>query len=367
MTRVKWLVAVAVTANITGFLGTTPAKADVTSDRAAAILLFPQIVARTGEPSVDTIIQISNTSTDPAILHCFYVNATSHCSSTNDRCSVTEPCGSAGGICEPGWIETDFFVYITPRQPLAWQATVGLADSLIPLDGDIRQAPDETSNKGTRVPPIAETDYDGELKCIVVDDDGRPIPSNVVKGEATIVREFEVDSVDVSKYNAVGLQAFEADVNDDRVLVLGGGTDEYAGCPNVLIVDHFFDFAANPANGQQLNSGLTLIPCTQDLLNQIPGSTTAQFLVFNEFEQRFSSSAPIECYFNRPLSRIDTSNPERSIFSVFVAGTLAGQTRVRGVQEGLVGILTTESGTQTAAFNLHTQGDREQSDFITLP
>jgi hypothetical protein len=165
----------------------------------------------------------------------------------------------------------------------------------------------------------------------------------------------------------VGLQAFEADVDENRVLVLGGGTNEYAGCPQTLIVDHFFDFARNPSSLEEVESILTLVPCTQDLLNQIPGATTVQYLVLNEFEQRFSTSRPIDCYFERPLSLIDTSDRERSIFSVFVGGTVTGQTRLRGVHQGIVGVLVTRSGADSAAVNIHTQGDREQSDFITLP
>ena len=75
----------------------------------------------------------------------------------------------------------------------------------------------------------------------------------------------------------------------------------------------------------------------------------------------------MDCYFERPLSLIETTNRSRSVFSVFVAGTVTGQTRVRGVHQGLVGVLITRSGTDSAARNLHMQGDREQSDFITLP
>ena len=32
-------------------------------------------------------------------------------------------------------------------------------------------------------------------------------------------------------------------------LVLGGDEAEYNGCPNVLILNHFFDFAINRASG----------------------------------------------------------------------------------------------------------------------
>jgi hypothetical protein len=343
-----------------------PAGAFVSSDRPSAILIYPTIQVD-DDPVVDTVIQISNTSDALQVLQCFYVNATSHCSATGAPCDLTNPCGASGGFCQPGWIETDFFIYITPRQPIAWRASIGLADGLIPLDGTFFVGPQGFSNEGTRIPPVGEIPYVGELKCVVIDDNGRPVPNNAIKGEATITTVRPDDDIDVLKYNAVGFQAFEADVNEDRVLVLGGGTNEYDGCAQTLVVDHFFDFATNPVSGDTIDSSLILVPCTQDLLNQIPGSTTAQYLIFNEFEQRFSTSQPVDCYFERPLSLIETTNRSRSVFSVFVAGTVTGQTRVRGVHQGLVGVLITRSGTDSAARNLHMQGDREQSDFITLP
>src|SRR5262249_23744371 len=80
---------------------------------------------------------------------------------------------------------------------------------------------------------------------------------------------------------------------------------------------------------------VTLIPCTEDFKNQQPelSTTTAQFLVYNEFEQRFSTSAPVECFKEIRLSDIDAANPNtRSIFSAAVGGTLTGQTKIRGVE-----------------------------------
>jgi hypothetical protein len=348
--------------------GARRALAEVASDKAAAILVWPKVIVNTANSS-DTIIQVSNTSTETQILHCFYINATSHCSISQRACDTIEnPCSPSEGLCLPGWIETDFQVVLTPRQPLFWVASVGLAGNKLPLDGRFFQGPRGESNAGTRVPPTSENiDYVGELKCIVVDGEGRAVPRNVIKGEATFVHR-EGPQFTIEKYNAIGIQAIEGDANGDNVLVLGGDANEYNGCANILIADHFFDFAINPVTGASVASQLTLVPCTEDLLNQIPGGTTVQYLVFNEFEQRFSTSTPIQCYFERQLSLIDTRNPERSIFSVFVAGTLTGQTRIRGVGQGLLGILRVavrEGG--LAAVNLHMQGDRNFPDQIVLP
>ncbi len=58
-------------------------------------------------------------------------------------------------------------------------------------------------------------------------------------------------------------------------------------------------------------------------------------LVYNEFEQRFSTSARVGCYRNTPLADIDTlpgpTGDRYSIFAAGVQGTTVGQTRIRGV------------------------------------
>ena len=59
-------------------------------------------------------------------------------------------------------------------------------------------------------------------------------------------------------------------------------------------------------------------------------------LVYNEFEQRFSTSSRVECYQATRLSDIDTqpgpAGDQFSIFTVGVQGTITGQTRIRGVR-----------------------------------
>jgi hypothetical protein len=107
----------------------------------------------------------------------------------------------------------------------------------------------------------------------------------------------------------------------------------------------------------------------------------AQFFVFNEFEQRFSTSKTVDCFFESQISRIDTPNPNRSIFSAGVSGTIAGQTRIQGVGSaatgrGLLGVSrflvsNLVTGRETgAAYNLHQQGNPSagtQPDVITIP
>ena len=404
-----------VAAGLLAALSASTARADVVSDRAAAILIIPYVASTEVEPvpfagasvgaSIDTIIQISNTSTEPVTLQCFYVSANGHCAITNDACypdgsDVVAPCVLDGDFCVPGWTETDFRVYLTPRQPIAWLASRGLAREEFPLDGVAFRGPHGESNAGSAVPPVVRErlalssvpmapqieSFAGELKCVVVDADGHGVDRNVIKGEATVVSEVRTnlagDQISrfprVAKYSAYGVQAIGGDVNGDGDLDLGGN-EEYNNCPNFLIIDHFFDGAIPEladGSGQPQESALTLVPCSQNIRRQIPGSTTAQFLVFIEFEQRFSTSRKVDCWFNRRLSLIDTSDPSRSIFSAAVAGTVAGQTRVRGVTGGLLGVLHEnldirepigQIGIRDVISNLHLQGERDDIDHIVLP
>jgi hypothetical protein len=195
--------------------------------------------------------------------------------------------------CVPGWQETDFRLRLTPKQPIMWTVSRGLerlplAD--VPTNGYF--------NDGSIV-PSPENPMVGELKCVQVDEDEAPVDRNDLKGEATIetvasavpAGSFNGDGVYVDSrgYNAIGIQAIEGANDGDNTLVLG---QEYNACPNVLVLDHFFDDAEVPAGVEQkVRTHLTLVPCSEDFNLQAPISTTVQFLVFNEFEQRFRPAA----------------------------------------------------------------------------
>ncbi|HEX7408647.1 MAG TPA: hypothetical protein VF515_13475, partial [Candidatus Binatia bacterium] len=120
-----------------------------------------------------------------------------------------------------------------------------------------------------------------------------------------------------------------------------------------------------------ITTDLTLVPCTEDFMRQVGGSASVQYLVFNEFEQRFSTSKPVNCFSEIQLCNIDTPQCRRSIFNVNVAGTLTGQTRISPSGSGLLGVAieshTPSSGpARSAAFNLHFSGSRDNADTITL-
>ncbi len=348
------------------------ADADLASDKAAAILVYPVILV-SDKDCVDTTVQISNTSNDPVDARCFYVNATGRCSNNGLQCFTGADCG--GGICVPTWRETDFRIRLTARQPVIWLASEGLSTRqagpsglTFPLDGIYRKGPSGQSNAGSLVPPVSDNPFLGELKCIAVDDTDHPTDRNVLVGSA--ITEEGCECLDVTRYNAIGIQAIQGANNGDNTLVLG---DEYEACPNTLILNHFFDGAADPTTGETVVGNLTLVPCSENFVRQDNDLTliVAQFLVFNEFEQRFSTSTRVQCYASMPLSNIDTTQAERSIFSVGVAGTLTGQTRIQGVStgggHGLLGVYFDLHGVQSTAANLHFQGITDQPDFIYLP
>lgn len=375
------------------FLGAGAAHAEVASDRAAAIVVAPKLVFTTdGDYSpnfipTDTEIQLTNVSDQEARLQCFYVNANSHC--TNDPeevCFANEDCqaAGAGGICYAGWVETDFVIKLSPRQPLVWRISEGLAE--LPLA-------DTGENIGA-IPPVSEDPFFGELKCIQVDANDLPVNRNDIKAEVTIVAAT-AGAIDARAYNAVGIKSINGSA--DATLLLGppSDTQEYDGCPAVLILDHFFDDGVDPVNGYSIKTHLTLVPCSENFVLQDAAlfDTTVQYLVFNEFEQRFSTSRSLRCFheyelcsldqrWDRPVGNTDPAfkSCQRSIFSAYVSGTLSGQTRVRGVDDGsdahgngLVGVAEefyrTDPGDLSTvvtsdAFNLDVVGERSTSDIV---
>ena len=367
-----------------GLLLAGGAQAEVTSTNPAGLLIFPKLIFDSSAGQ-DTILQISNTSDEPTRVRCYLVNANGHCSNNPTQvCSHRSECG--GAFCLPGWTETDFQFTLTQFQPIVWRLGDGLQN--FPLDGFNNTTQSGQFNRDSNIPPAPEDPFLGELKCFQVDDGDSPVARNDLKGEVTM---FTEDPLDVRKYNAIGLKSLEFN-NGDDTLCLGGteGSDdcpepEYEGCPNVVILNHFFDDAPDPVNGSRIRTRLTLVPCSEDFLNQATFKITVQMLIFNEYEQRLSTSRRIECLEDIYLSDIDTRPIEdadddfASIFNFAVQGTLAGQTRLRSVQTadrdrgtGIVGVANEfyfDNGTaiSSASFNLHQAGIRTQGDIIRAP
>ena len=304
--------------------------------------------------AIDTIVQLTNTSEFQTSVLCFYTNTNSHCSNSPETictdANFRTQC-PPGGLCVPGWTETDFHLTLTKRQPISWSVNEGLSG--LPLANRPGQGSPPQFNSGS-IPPAPEVPFTGELICIETDlSTGQPSDRNDYKGEATQIKTI-LSQIDANKYNAIGIKAIEGrQIEPNNVLNIGGPDAEYgvlnqlvdppqfAGCPNILTLNHFFD-GANVLTHQEevqgrVNSDLTIVPCERDYLNQTANGlfATIQFLIFNEFEQRFSTSTKVNCYKETPLSDIDTvagpSGNTTSIFSAGVQGTLTGMTRLRSV------------------------------------
>jgi len=416
MGQVRWAGWTMAIATALAISGAQTVRADIASDKPASIVIYPK-VAVDSVNGVDTVIRLTNVNeAAPIQVHCFYLDANSHCQGGDQDgmiCTGNPRLCTQGGTCQAGWSETDFRIVMTPKQPIDWRASQGLADAgsasgpgddNLPIasgvcvrnqfkrcgtDADCSPFPGGActpSNAGTRIPPVPEDSFVGELKCIAIDANGDPVKQNDLKGEA-LVETVNLDpgtgpqDFDVASYNAIGVQGIADHPGNE--LTLGGDNPEYNGCPNFLILDHFFDDAIDPVPGTNdtIATNLVLVPCSEDLLRQIPGQATVQYLVYNEFEQRFSTSNTVKCFEDIQLCQIGGGQCKRSIFNVAVAGTLTGQTRLQPIgsgalPSGLLGIAveyhtTPPTGTTTfvrsAAFNLQMSGARDNPDTITIP
>jgi len=386
----RWALVIAVAMIVSGPAGANVLNdpPSVTTNTSAGLLVFPKIVVDK-EKGIDTHIQLTNAQNILIKAHCFYVNANGHCSNDPTQICTAENAldvCTAPGICVPGCQETDFRLTLTKRQPISWNSSDGRTEFPLPPspgEQDLGQ-----SNKDSLIPPVPEDPFIGELRCIEVDPlSEEPIARNDLKGEATIVTALGT-ALDASKYTAIGIPAIDgAQDGDPATLNLGGPNAEYNGCPNVLTLDHFFNAAPvsthNDTVEARVYTRLTVIPCEADFLNQIPADATLQFLIYNEFEQRFSTSTKLSCYRDVALVDIDTrvgdSGDTSSIFAVGVQGTLTGQTRIRSVAgssaEGYngKGVLAIAEETwegkniRTATANIQYQGTRGEGDQVLIP
>jgi hypothetical protein len=432
MVKTRWL-ASAARAGLAlgiGVLGLASSAGGITtSDKPAAIVVWPKIVVDTSATldlrrKTDTIIQLANTSSSgQRRAHCFYVNANSHCAETaaapGKVCASSTDCPLAGNPsafapCVPGWTEIDFDIRITPDQPLAWRASEGLSRKDFPIQstgvcisGGLTGQPCDfdpnsptggvgcgagicaavPSNAGSGIPPTPEDPFVGSLKCIQFStSEDVPDQSNA---PGDLIGSASIEScnpgagpcsagVDVERYNAVGIpfKMFVSDATHPAGEVVLDDV-QYGACSATLVLNHVFDNAPDPLSistdaPPTVLTDLTLVPCGDDFLRQEPGEATAQYLVFNEFEQRLSTSRKVDCFFESQLSLIDTGNPKRSIFSFNVQGSLVGQTRIRGVGSaptghGLLGVARSFYGSSSVAYNLQQTPSVSGTDIITIP
>lgn len=341
-------------------LSAAAARAAVSPDEAAAVVNYPYVFvdAQSGH---DTFLQLSNTANASTDVFCVYEDATGTCANSAQSCFDNVDCpdpGTPQSVCLPGFTIRDFTIRLTAGQPIGWLVSAGLAS--LPL----------AANTGSI--PAVGSEFRGALRCVAVDAAGVPTETNVLEGVATIERLQTgiAPQIDVAKYNAVGIQAIAGAGNGDNVLVIGGDSAEYSGCPNITSFNHFFDGALDPlvVDGH-IRPGLVLLPCSVDYANQIPAVVLVQYLVFNEFEQRLGTSKLFEVQQVGLLSAVN-----RAIYDINVQGTLTGQTRLLPLQSGVLALAFEQNdaaagqgGTFTADFAVQQVGTRQQGDIIVLP
>jgi hypothetical protein len=234
------------------------------------------------------------------------------------------------------------------------------------------------------IPPVPEG-FTGELKCVQTDPGGVPFPGNALKGDAVLV----TDSGEVSKYNAISILATGSvsgePVNEIRLDNTPNEDGEANSCYATNYLNHFAAGAKNPmmpslapglcsadpnTNECPIQTELTMVPCSQDLENIIPGEVTVQFLITNEFENSLSYSTTVECWFNESLYKIG-STTGTGPFSYAVLGSLTAFTSITPVEgDGGVMAVAEEFHTAdpfaaaTAAWDLQAEGEYTSGRFL---
>lgn len=326
--------------------------ARATSEVSGSVIVFPKVI---WDGTQDTIIQIANTGNQMVIAHCNYVNA-----------APVNPSLPPSATNPPLWVKTDFYLYLTRQQPTMWAVSGGRRTQSEPFG-----AYGSGFDPGL-VPPMP-IGFQGELRCVQVDDSLMPLPANRLRGTATL----RTATGDLAVYNGIALPANPATGTGNELeltLTPGNRGGAYAACPDVTILNHVAHGAPSAAlsSSQSLleagacdggncpvNTELTLIPCGQDLENLQPSRVTLGFLVWDEFESRLSGSTVVDCWMNRSLAQISNS------LTVSALGGTTRHTRLRPVpgQGGVLGVATesrfhSNGPVAVTAYNLHTQGNR---------
>jgi len=266
------------------------------------MLIYPLVqVSATQE----TRIELMNLTNAVVSVECFYVT------------SVT--CNEIG-----------FFVSLTGNQPITWLASTG------------------SNGNGVRIAPPFQGE--GELKCVVMPRSQDLASHNALQGRALI----SDTSGHTVGYSAIAFRRLTPG-DFTGVVSLDGVT--YEQCPDRL----HFNVLTNQTGS---DSELILVPCSEDLANQIPARTTVQFAVVNELEQNFSGATTLSCFTHRRFSKLAALRRGS-------VGTDTAHVIVRAVDVPVVGLVIDRfivpgSSTESVSSNEpNLEGGR--SALVTLP
>lgn len=272
--RVNRIAAVVYAAAV---LGVLPALATPPAQRLpSAILMYPNIRA---SGSFDTRIEMVNLSSRDQEVKCYYLAAPT-CNGTN------------------------FFVRLTPNQPISWMASRGTLGI-----GNLRIA----------VPPFFG---EGSLKCFVIPDEDSIDDQNAIQGRAIAFGPGGY----TESFGAIGIERITPGPFS-TTLELDG--DTYAQCPD----EYHFTFVASELNDPATESEIVISTCDEDRENLISKTVVVQFQIINEFEQLLSASTSVRCYDRKVLGQIN------SVFTRDTLGTPTGQLIARGVGGAVIAVI----------------------------
>ncbi|MBI1814875.1 MAG: hypothetical protein HYR72_07855 [Deltaproteobacteria bacterium] len=322
------------------------AAAQPTTEATASILVFPKVLASAAR---ETLIQITNTSNSLALARCFYVNAASSTVSA-------------------------FTITLTRQQPTHWVASLGRP--LDPTDPQCSSTSNACNAAGLdpgSVPAFA-ADFQGELLCVQVSASGEPIGGNSLSGQATLT---DLNTGDITQYSAVGLKGTAFAGSTGNTLPLDNSqfiSGQYDACPNSWNLNHFAAGAVDDlaGAGSDVQTEITVIPCTQDLSGFAPTGITLQFSITNEFEQLFMATTIATGLVTVSLASIDAG------LTLANLGTPTARTQITPTEQGVIIVgeeIRTSPGpgpiSTSAAVNLHHEGTRRNGvapiDVIVLP
>jgi len=301
------------------------AQADVSSDKPGSVVMWPKVIA---DGTRDTLISLTNTTNLEVYAHCEYVQALGICAITDDLfCDPEAVVPGSPGICPPlpgnsctpQWQAADFDVVLTRQQPTFWRVSTGRrANPFLLNDGEcqlVGNAPPIQECPGLflvgLVPPAPDQPFRGELRCIQVDMDGGALPSDALKGEATIETLPTMDilaATQISMYNSINIQG-DTPSSVDGLIELND--INYNACPEAVEVSHYAQGAQNlvaenidptvcATSGCPVETQLTVVPCRANF--PLHGTRVALDIQYtNEFEQTLSIEQPFDCWLNVDL------------------------------------------------------------------
>jgi hypothetical protein len=357
------------------------AAADVASDQAGSIVIFPKVIA---DGTRDTLISLSNTSNMPAYVHCEYVQGAGICQGspagaptfcTPINAQGASPDCALGVPCEVAWQSQNFDLILTRQQPTIWRVSTGrIFDPFAPANGECEnvmqggierqicpglfiteQSGDPNNPTGNLIPPPGAPFFRGELKCFQVDSTLTSLNAgNALKGEAILGWDPDspLASANISTYNSINIQA-ENGSPDDLLLKLDDTPNrpsddrgEYNACPEAIEFTNFSPGASNPVaeaiapaactgSGCPVRTEITVIPCSEDFENEVGTRTTIQFQFYDEFENlQNSATRELDCWANYDLAELSTQVNSSTYWKTRITPSSSSAGRCR---EGLVG------------------------------